>query len=83
MTLHLSPEELIARHKAQQKAWRQAHPERVQAYHLKHQHSEEGKTRRKTWAAMNRDRINDRRRELYAERKTNTTEMQPEAVSCN
>lgn len=80
MTLHLSAEELIARHKAQQKAWREAHPERVQAYHLKHQHSEEGKIRRKEWALKNKDRINERRRELYAQRRSTITESEPEAM---
>ena len=80
MTLHLSPEELIARHKEQQKAWRAAHPDRVQAYHLKHQSSEEGKARRKTWAQENKDRVNIRRRELYHARKTQKTESQEEIV---
>jgi hypothetical protein len=83
MTLHLSPEELIARHKAQQKAWRLAHPERVQEYHLRHQNSEEGKARRKDWTQRNRERINERRRAIYAEGKANRAETHPEAVSCN
>ena len=80
MTLHLSPEELIARHKEQQKAWRAAHPERVQAYHLKHQSSPEGKARRKAWAQANKDRVNERRRQLYQIRKSQNAETQTEAV---
>ena len=79
MTLHLSPEELIARHKEQQKAWRAAHPDRVRAYHLKHQSSPEGKARRKAWAQANKERVNMRRRELYHQRKTQNTETQTEA----
>ena len=71
MTLHLSAEELIIRHKAQQKAWREAHPEKLREYHLKHQQSSGGKARRREWAMRNREHINKRRRALYAERKAN------------
>jgi hypothetical protein len=80
MTLYLSPEELLARHKEQQKAWREAHPERVQAYHLKHQSSTEGKARRKAWAQANKERVNIRRKELYHLRKTQNAETQTEEV---
>ena len=80
MTMHLSPEELIARHKEQQKAWRAAHPDRVQAYHLKHQSSLEGKARRKAWAQENKERVNIRRREIYHTRRKQNAETQTEEV---
>ena len=68
MTLGLSAEELIARHKAQQKAWRFEHPEKVKMYHDKHQNTDEGRTRRREWTKQNRERLNERRRELYSQR---------------
>ena len=68
MTLHLTPEELLARHKAQQKAWRQAHPDKVNEYHRRHHARPEVKERRLAWARENKESINARRRELYRER---------------
>ena len=68
MTLHLSAEELAARHKEQQRAWRMAHPEKVKGYHNKHNAKPEVKERRKAWQNENKDKINARRRELYSQR---------------
>lgn len=68
MTLHLSPASLIARNKQKQKEWREAHPERVKAYHVKHNAREETKARKLQWSRENSVRINARRRELYASR---------------
>ena len=65
MTLHLSPEALVARHKAQQKAWREAHPERVRGFHRKYAAKPEVKARKRAFEDANRERINTRRRELY------------------
>ena len=65
MTLHLSPEELTARHKAQQKAWREAHPDKVRAYHRKYAAKDDVKERKREFERANRERINVRRRELY------------------
>ena len=66
MTLGLNAEDLIARHKMQQKAWRLAHPEKVKMYHDKHQNTDEGRARRREWTKQNRERLNERRRELYS-----------------
>ena len=68
MTLHLSAEELVARHRAQQKAWRLAHPDKVCEYHRRHHARPEVKERRLQWQRDNKERINARRRELYRER---------------
>ena len=65
MTLHLSPEELTARHKAQQKAWREAHPDKIRAYHRKYAAKDDVKERKREFERANRERINARRRELY------------------
>ena len=65
MTLHLTQEELAARHKAQQKAWREAHPDNVRAYHRKYAAKDDVKERKRDFERTNRERINERRRELY------------------
>ena len=65
MTLHLSPEELAVRHKAQQKAWREAYPDKVRAYHRKYAAKENVKERKRDFERANRERINERRREIY------------------
>jgi hypothetical protein len=65
MTLHLSPEELAVRHKAQQKVWREAHPDKVRAYHRKYAAKDDVKERKRDFERANRERINERRRELY------------------
>ena len=69
MTLHLSPASLIARNKQKQKEWRQNHPERVKAFHQKHNARAETKDRKLQWARENRDTINERRRFQYKQRK--------------
>lgn len=70
MTLHLSPASLVARNKRKQKEWREAHPEQVKAYHIKHNAREETKARKLQWAREHSERINARRRELYGSRAT-------------
>ena len=65
MTLHLSPEEIIARNKAKQRQWRIDHPERVREFHKKHNAKPEVSARKTEWARQHRDEINARRREVY------------------
>lgn len=65
MTLHLSPEEIIARNKAKQKQWRLDHPERIKEFHKKYNAKPEVSARKTQWARENRDKINARRREIY------------------
>ena len=82
MTLHLSPASLIARNKQKQKEWRQNHPERVKAFHQKHNARDETKDRKLQWARENRDQINERRRQQYKERKERSMEApEPPALS--
>ena len=69
MTLHLPPEEIIARNKAKQKAWRIEHPERIKAFHSKYNAKPETKQRKAAWAREHRDLINARRRDLYRQQK--------------
>ena len=80
MTLHLSPASLIARNKRKQKEWREAHPERARAFHIKHNAREETKQRKIQWARDNREHINARRREQYRQRKQASTDP-PEATT--
>ena len=68
MTLHMTPEELCARHKAQQKAWRERNPELMSGYHRKYHAKPEVKERRARYSVVNKERINARRREVYRER---------------
>ena len=80
MTLHLSPASLIARNKRKQKEWPEAHPERVRAFHIKHNAREETKQRKIQCARDNREHINARRREQYRQRKQTSTDP-PEATT--
>ena len=77
MTLHLSPTSLLARNKQKQKEWRQNHPERVKAFHQKHNARMETKDRKLQWARENRDHINERRRQQYRQRKENKENIEP------
>ena len=65
MTLHLPPEEIIARNKAKQKQWRIDHPERIKAFHAKYNAKPEVKERKAQWTKDHREEINARRREMY------------------
>ena len=65
MTLHLPPEEIIARNKAKQKQWRIDHPHRIKAFHRKYNAKPEVSARKTQWARDHRDEINARRREIY------------------
>ena len=65
MTLHLSPEELAARAKAQRKAWRLDHPDRMREFYRKHAAKPEVKIRKLQWARDNKDTINAQRRAKY------------------
>lgn len=65
MTLHLSPEEIIARNKEAQRQWRLNHPERVRGFHKKYNAKPEVSARKTEWARAHRDEINERRREIY------------------
>ena len=69
MTLHLSPEEIIARNKAKQQQWRLDHPERVKAFNAKYNAKPEVTSRKADWAREHRDKINARRREMYRTKK--------------
>ena len=73
MTLHLSPASILARNKQKQKEWREAHPEQVRAFHVKHNARPETKERKLKWAQENRDHINTRRREQYQQRRQNVS----------
>ena len=53
MALHLSPEELVARHKAQQKAWREAYPDKITAYHRKYAAKPEVKAHKREFERVN------------------------------
>jgi len=65
MTLHLPPEEIIARNKAKQKQWRIDHPDRIKEFHKKYNAKPQVSARKTEWAREHRDQINTRRREIY------------------
>ena len=75
MTLHLSPEEIVARNRAKQKQWRLDHPERVREFHKRYNAKPEVSARKTQWAREHRDVINKRRRDLY---KSKRQELAPE-----
>jgi len=84
MTLHLPPDEIIARNKAKQKQWRIDHPDRIRAFHAKYNAKPDVVERKSTWARENRDLINTRRREIYRlqrESKTKSEEAATEVVA--
>ncbi len=68
MTLHLTPEELVSRNKEKQRQWRENHPERVRAFHIKHNTKPQVKARKLEWARDNKELINERRRRMYHDR---------------
>ena len=86
MTLHLSPEELMARHRMQQKLWRANHPEAVKEYHRKYHAKPEIQERRTAWQRDNKEKRNARRRELYQLKKETvmdgTSTESHDATSC-
>ena len=81
MTLGLSPEEIIARNKAAQKAWRAAHPERMREFHRKNNQKTETKARKAAWAVVNRDVILERARARRAEQRRAAVAPEPQLGS--
>ena len=69
MTLHLPPEEIIARNKAKQKQWRIDHPDRIKAFHQRYNAKPEVSARKTQWAREHRDLINAKRRAAYRKRR--------------
>ena len=65
MTLGLSPKSLIDRNKLKQKEWRENHPDRIKAFHLKYNTKPTVKERKLEWAREHREEINERRRLKY------------------
>ena len=74
MTLHLPPEEIIARNKAKQKQWRIDHPDRIKGFHAKYNSKPETKERKAAWAREHRELINARRRDIYRQQKETATQ---------
>jgi len=81
MTLHLSPEEIIARNKEAQRVWRQNHPDRVKGFHKKYNAKPDVCARKTEWARLHRDEINERRRKIYRQKRSTEQETeQPQEV---
>ena len=70
MTLGLSPEAILERNAEKRRAWRLEHPDRVKAFHKKHNALPHVSSRKTEWARQHREEINNRRREQYAQKKT-------------
>ena len=68
MTLGLSPEAILERNAEKRRVWRLEHPDRVKA--LKHDALPHVSNRKTEWARQHREEINNRRREQYAQKKT-------------
>jgi len=82
MTLHLTPEEIIARNREARRVWRQSHPDRVKAFHKKYNAKPEVIARKSDWARAHRDEINERRREIYRRKRSASQETeQPQEVT--
>ena len=69
MTLGLSPEAILERNAEKRRAWRLEHPDRVKAFHKKHNALPHVSSRKTEWARQHREEINNRRREQYAQKK--------------
>jgi hypothetical protein len=69
----LSIEEKQARWATMRRQWREAHPDKVQAYHLKHAIRPETRERKLQWAHAHKDQINARRRATWAARAVQPT----------
>ena len=77
MTLGLSAEQILARNKAAQKAWRAANPERMREHHKKCNAKPETKERKRLWAIANREVIRERTRARYAATKAQSAVSVP------
>jgi len=69
MTLGLSPEAILERNAEKRRVWRLEHPDRVKAFHRKHNALPHVSNRKTEWARQHRDEINIRRRDQYAQKK--------------
>ena len=69
MTLGLSPEAILERNAEKRRVWRLEHPDRVKAFHRKHNALPHVSNRKTEWARQHRDEINNRRRDQYAQKK--------------
>ena len=70
MTLGLSPEAILERNAEKRRVWRLEHPDKVRAFHKKHNALPHVSTRKTEWARQHREEINNRRREQYSQKKT-------------
>ena len=78
MTLHMAPEEIVARNKAKQKQWRIDHPDRILDFHRKYNAKPEVSARKTEWAREHREEINERRRLQYRQKHEITQEAPTE-----
>ena len=65
MVLGITAEDNILRQRQQQKAWRQANPEKVKAYYHYHRSRPEHCERIRLWHSTHRQQINLQARERY------------------
>ena len=76
MTLHLPPDEIIARNKAKQKQWRLDHPDRILDFHRKYNAKPAVSARKTEWARNHKDAINERRRLQYHQKRATAPESE-------
>ena len=65
MVLGITSEDKIIRQRQQQKAWRQANPDKVKAYYHYHRSRPEHCERIRLWHSTHREHINQQARERY------------------
>ena len=65
MVLGITAEDKIIRQRQQQKAWRQANPDKVKAYYHYHRSRPEHCERIRLWHSTHREHINQQARERY------------------
>ena len=65
MVLGITAEDKIIRQRQQQKAWRQANPDKIKAYYHHHRSRPEHCERIRLWHSTHREHINQQARERY------------------
>jgi hypothetical protein len=81
MVLHLSPEELRLRHRAQIKRWREQHPAMVRAYRNTYDRKPAVLERRRVREQQNKESNNARRRQNYLKSSLESTQAQRDAAA--
>ena len=78
MVLAITAEDKILRQRQQQKAWRQANPDKIKAYYHYHRSRPEHCERIRLWHSTHREQINLQARERYRAKTGQQRALEPD-----